>query len=194
MANSKAEEKVWSSIAYLILAAIFPINVLLFLLRFIVAKMRKKVIILKIREVDPEEVPSDRNILSDGIPIKTKRWVVLDSEGKLPGQLIVRMGYKIVWTLDPSQHSDIKAELAFPSILFKRAKSEDETRKAKWFGDRHVELVPDRPIERTVSSCAPPGDYPYSVEIFKKNEQGEFVEEDRFVVGGSHTRTHHPPW
>ena len=73
--------------------------------------------------------------------------------------------------------------------------------ETKWYKDEHDNLASAneadhraiKEIVKTVSPWAPPGDYPYSVEIFTPAEKGEDGA-DRFVIGGTHTRTHHGPW
>lgn len=169
--NAGAKPKVWRAIVWLILAPVFPFNVLFFLIRYVVSKVRKRDIQLTIEEVDQE----------DG----TTRWEVHDENGNLPHQLMARIGDKIVWTLVSNRK--IEADIAFPSILFKR--SENETRTMKWFEDHHQKLIPGgRPIEKIISLLAPPGNYPYTVELI--DEDGK----SKFVQGGTDTRLHTDPW
>ena len=96
----------------------------------------------------------------------------------------MKAGDTITWTIIAADDV-VMAEIALPTIVF----NDDELKK-----NLHLVIRPgDEPLKRTVSPLAPPGSYPYCIELYRLDEDNEFIALDKFVLGESHTRIHIDP-
>lgn len=102
------------------------------------------------------------------------RWGVYHEGGDLAGDLHVRSGDTIQWTI-PAGAGITRAAISLPSTVFRQINCDD----------LHENATPGQPLRLRVCLGALPGCYPYCVELH--NAAGRM---DRFVLGGSHTRLH----